>query len=98
MFGSLPHHEKQAFFSLMDEYFASRPHLLPSGPKSQPQSSSAGALYEYGDGTDPDDLPVKEGERIILLERISDDWWRGKKVDGTREEPGIVPSSYVRQL
>jgi hypothetical protein len=30
MFGNLPPHEKQAFFSILDEYFESRPHLLSS--------------------------------------------------------------------
>lgn len=34
-FASLPTHERQAFFSLLDEYFQSRPHLLPGGGSTE---------------------------------------------------------------
>ena len=42
MFGNLPGHEKQAFFSLLDEYFTARPHLL-SGQDGEAGSSTAAA-------------------------------------------------------
>ncbi|KAN0062420.1 hypothetical protein ACQY0O_005307 [Thecaphora frezii] len=58
---------------------------------------TAEALYDYGDALDPDDLVVVEGERIVLLEKISDDWWRARKASDSGQV-GIVPTSYVRQL
>lgn len=54
---------------------------------------SAKVLYDYGDGTDPDDLVAGEGEQIWLTEKISDDWWRGMSHDQSRS--GIIPSAYV---
>ncbi|EPQ25795.1 uncharacterized protein PFL1_06662 [Pseudozyma flocculosa PF-1] len=75
-------------------------------PAAAPQASGtpevdglgyAEALYDYGDASDPDDLVVVEGERIVLLEKISDDWWRARKESGG-QEAGIVPTAYVRQL
>jgi len=56
----------------------------------------AQVLYDYGDGTDQDDLVAKEGEHVYLTESISDDWWRAMSHDQTRQ--GIIPSTYVRQL
>ncbi|WFC99727.1 hypothetical protein MYAM1_002472 [Malassezia yamatoensis] len=53
------------------------------------------ALYTFA-GTEPGDLPVKEGEHVYLLEAISDDWWRAQSLDGS--QTGIVPSSYVQKL
>ncbi|SPO40507.1 uncharacterized protein PSFLO_05989 [Pseudozyma flocculosa] len=81
---------------------------LNIGPKTAPAPQASGtpevdglgyaeALYDYGDASDPDDLVVVEGERIVLLEKISDDWWRARKESGG-QEAGIVPTAYVRQL
>ncbi|BGP18863.1 hypothetical protein JCM10213_003518 [Rhodosporidiobolus nylandii] len=122
--------EKEAFFSLLDEYFAARPHL--AGLFQQPASSSSAvsavptpvspapvytappaapaatrppppaapqargighavALYDY-DATQPEDLPFKEGERVEILEVVSDDWYRG----ALNGKEGIFPSSYVQ--
>lgn len=55
---------------------------------------SAEVLYDYGDGSDPDDLTAREGETIYLVEHISDDWWRATSHDSSRH--GIIPASYVR--
>ncbi|KAF8341643.1 uncharacterized protein EI90DRAFT_3150676 [Cantharellus anzutake] len=43
MFSNLTHHEKQAFFSLLDEYFESRPHLLGTGDKALENAAAAAA-------------------------------------------------------
>lgn len=40
MFGNLPVSEKQAFFSLLDEYFEARPHLLPTGQEDHLASNT----------------------------------------------------------
>lgn len=47
-FSSLPAHERQAFFSLLDEYFQSRPHLLPGGNTGESETG-----YESQEQYDP---------------------------------------------
>lgn len=71
---------------------------IPSPPTNLPPGAIASAtvLYDYADGSDPDDLVAKQGETVYLTEKISDDWWRAKSQDGDRT--GIIPSSYVRVL
>lgn len=39
-FSGLPSHEKQAFFSLLDEYFSSRPHILSGDDREQNLASA----------------------------------------------------------
>ncbi|SPO31400.1 uncharacterized protein UTRI_06530 [Ustilago trichophora] len=69
-----------------------------AAPTTVPEGviGSAQVLYDYGDGSDPDDLQAVEGEHIYLTEKISDDWWRGMSTDQSRQ--GIIPTTYVRQL
>jgi len=65
--------------------------------KAEPQLPSLGqaeVLYDYN-GTESEDLSVKRFDIIDLIEKISDDWWKGRSNDG-RE--GIVPSTYVKQI
>ena len=48
-------------------------------------------LYDFNaDGED--ELSVAEGDRLIVLERDSDDWWKVRDSEG-RE--GVVPAQYV---
>jgi len=51
------------------------------------------ALYSYS-SEDPNDLQLQEGETILVLEKPSDDWWKGER-DG---EQGLFPASYVRAV
>jgi len=39
------------------------------------------------------DLAFKEGDEIIVLKHMSEDWWKGRRKDGAE---GIFPASYVR--
>ncbi len=49
------------------------------------------ALYDFAaDGED--ELSVAEGERLILLERDSDEWWKVRNKNGAE---GVVPAQYV---
>lgn len=51
----------------------------------------ATVLYDFtADGDD--ELSVQEGDRLIVLERDSDDWW---KVRDSLGHEGVVPASYV---
>ncbi|KAF0689457.1 Aste57867_19092 [Aphanomyces stellatus] len=44
-------------------------------------------------GENPDELSMKEGEVIRILEKREGDWWVGETCDGTR---GIFPREYVQ--
>ncbi|KAH8105008.1 hypothetical protein DFH11DRAFT_1883080 [Phellopilus nigrolimitatus] len=48
-------------------------------------------LYDFtADGDD--ELSVQEGDRLIVLEKDGDEWW---KVQDTKGHEGVVPASYV---
>ncbi|GAA6019746.1 hypothetical protein JCM11491_005237 [Sporobolomyces phaffii] len=67
----------------------------PPAPPAAPPANSLGyctALYDYT-STDRDDLNFAEGDRIVLLEIVSDDWWRGE----LRGKKGIFPSNYAQR-
>ena len=42
---------------------------------------------------DADDLPLQAGQTVVLLEKVSDDWWKGE-ANGAQ---GIFPASYVQE-
>jgi actin cytoskeleton-regulatory complex protein SLA1 len=49
------------------------------------------ALYDFGaDGVD--ELSVVEGERLTVLEKDGDDWWKCRNSKGLE---GVVPASYL---
>lgn len=53
MFGNLPPHEKQAFFSILDEYFESRPHLLLGNAQEGGDVQEATSSSTYTQHTTP---------------------------------------------
>ncbi|KAF8164856.1 hypothetical protein B0H34DRAFT_648154 [Crassisporium funariophilum] len=53
----------------------------------------AEVLYEYDSG-EASDLRITEGQRVLVTERTSDDWWTGE-VNGKK---GLFPASYVKLL
>ncbi|GJE84802.1 SH3 domain-containing protein [Phanerochaete sordida] len=65
----------------------------PPRPQPEPEGEWAEAMYEYT-SDDPGDLPLEEGQRVLIIERTSDDWWTGE-YEGRR---GLVPASYVKVL
>ncbi|WFD43891.1 hypothetical protein MPSI1_002556 [Malassezia psittaci] len=85
--------------STQDTLSATSPPLPPPTRAARVAQTRPGdeavALYTFP-GTEPGDLPVQEGEKLYLLEAISDDWWRAQSLDGS--QTGIVPSSYVQKL
>ncbi|BFZ54436.1 protein that induces appearance of [PIN+] prion when overproduced [Savitreella phatthalungensis] len=56
--------------------------------------AQAEALYDYNSG-DPGDLDFRTGDRLIVMEFMNADWWRGKKDINGKE--GLFPSNYVRK-
>jgi actin cytoskeleton-regulatory complex protein SLA1 len=65
------------------------------GDSHKPQLASiiteAVALYDFGaDGVD--ELSVAEGERLTVLEKDGDEWWKCRNSKGLE---GVVPASYL---
>jgi hypothetical protein len=61
-----------------------------SAPKAQKRVE---ALYDY-EGTAADELSFHQGDEIIVINEVQDDWWMGQLGSKT----GLFPSSYVRAL
>ena len=59
------------------------------------------ALYDYNPQTG-EELEIKEGELVYILEKSSEDaWWKAKKraVNDEDEEPiGLIPNNYVEEV
>ncbi|KAF9649370.1 hypothetical protein BDM02DRAFT_3186395 [Thelephora ganbajun] len=56
------------------------------------------AAYDYEPQPDADDeLAVKEGQILFLVERVDDDWWKIKPKQGDDAPAGLVPAAYVEQ-
>jgi hypothetical protein len=51
---------------------------------------TAVALYDYN-ATDSDELSVRKGETLVLLESYDDGWWLMQK----GRAAGLVPSNYM---
>ena len=51
----------------------------------------AEALYDF-DAAGEDELSVKEGEQLLVLERDGDEWWKCRNSEGAE---GVVPASYL---
>lgn len=65
-----------------------------SGANSQDDSFSGEwceALHSFTAETS-DDLPFKRGERILILQRLDSDWYKGR----LRDREGIFPAVFVR--
>ncbi|KAI0082484.1 hypothetical protein K474DRAFT_1655259 [Panus rudis PR-1116 ss-1] len=64
----------------------------------QPYLAVLKASYDYDPQPDAEDeIPIKEDQLLLLLERVDDDWWKVKvKTDADDEGPaGLVPAAYV---
>ncbi|WFD14544.1 hypothetical protein MARU1_000550 [Malassezia arunalokei] len=53
----------------------------------------ATALYTF-QGAQAGDLSITQGERIVLLDKVNDDWFRAQSVNGA---VGIVPANYIQR-
>ncbi|GAA6042524.1 hypothetical protein JCM8097_004645 [Rhodosporidiobolus ruineniae] len=59
-----------------------------------PQEERVRALYDY-EGAEAEDLPVVEGEELVVVEHVSADWLRCRNSSGST---GLVPASYAQAL
>jgi hypothetical protein len=64
---------------------------IPTRPTVK-KNPMAKALYEYK-ATQPDELSLKVGDRIEVLEKVDANWWKGKM--GFRT--GLIPATYVQE-
>jgi Variant SH3 domain len=58
------------------------------------------ALYDY-EPQGENELEIREGELLYVLEKGEDDWWKAKKKasDDEDDEPvGLVPANYVEEV
>ena len=55
------------------------------------EGANAVALYDF-DADGEDELSVKEGQQLIVIDNDNEDWWRCR--DGEGRE-GVVPASYI---
>jgi len=44
------------------------------------------------DAAEENEISFREGERIVEIEAMSDDWWQGKMVDGS---VGLFPGMFL---
>ncbi|KAF9226523.1 hypothetical protein BS17DRAFT_775772 [Gyrodon lividus] len=49
------------------------------------------ALYDF-EGTSSDELSVREGERLHIIEKEGEEWWKCRNAHGVE---GVVPASYL---
>ncbi|KYQ89843.1 myosin IB [Tieghemostelium lacteum] len=69
---------------------AGRPLPTAGAPKPQPQRPTAKVLYDY-DASSGDELTVKEGDVIYIINKDNADWWEAE----LRGKKGYVPSNYL---
>lgn len=52
------------------------------------------ALYDY-DATEANELSMREGDLLVLLEKDESGWWRGRNNEGNE---GVFPSNFVEVI
>ena len=64
----------------------------PDEPAEEDQDGTTGiALYDFtGDASD--ELSVKEGEILLVIDRSNEDWWKCRNQVG---QEGVIPASYI---
>lgn len=82
------------------------PSDAPSGPPPDYKAPASSplkpigyceALYDYAADKNGD-LSFKEGEKIAIVEHLSEDWWKGYKKGDHPDKPGVFPSNYVKSI
>ncbi|ORX61646.1 SH3-domain-containing protein [Hesseltinella vesiculosa] len=62
-------------------------------PPSYPSNDSVEAIYDFN-GANANDLSFKQGDIIEVLDRVNNDWWRGR----LHGREGLFPCNYVKKL
>jgi len=67
------------------------PPARPRVQEEEPEGEWAEVLYDYS-SEDPEDLDIRANQRVLIVEKPSEDWWTGE-LNGKR---GLVPAAYVK--
>lgn len=62
-----------------------------ANPGAKKSGKSAVVQFDYEKAED-NELELKEGERVVNIEMVDEDWWMG---ENERGEQGLFPSNYV---
>ena len=74
----------------------SKPRLQTPRRKSKESVPTAVAEFDFaGEADDPEQLPVKAGDKVTILEKFDDGWWNVKDASG---RTGIVPADFMKEL
>lgn len=57
-----------------------------------PQALEVRVMYSYT-ATQPGDLSMNEGDKLVVLEQAEANWWKARDGQG---RVGYIPSNYVR--
>ncbi|GAA5833057.1 hypothetical protein JCM11251_006498 [Rhodosporidiobolus azoricus] len=68
----------------------------PSVSEGKKTPQRVRALFDF-QGQTSEELQLRRGEEVRVLEEVSDQWWRGESLDG-RGRVGIFPVNYVEPL
>ncbi|KAG5360830.1 Class E vacuolar protein-sorting machinery protein [Yarrowia sp. B02] len=71
--------------------------ITPAAPSPAPPAAAGGkveALYDYA-AQDPTDLALVKGDQIDIIEKLNNDWWKGRGPSG---KEGIFPANYVKEI
>ncbi|KAF5387639.1 hypothetical protein D9615_000383 [Tricholomella constricta] len=88
-----PDDDEEADEEEKEEFHAKGPSINGNGyPAHHGDDGEVGiALYDFtADGDD--ELSISEGERLTILERDGDEWWKCRNSKG---DEGVVPASYI---
>lgn len=55
------------------------------------------ASFNY-DAIEAGDLSLKSGDLVVVLEHLSEDWWRGHKLSDSPAQAGVFPANYIQVL
>ncbi|KAG8943398.1 cytoskeletal protein binding protein [Tulasnella sp. 408] len=65
--------------------------VAAAGPTRRAEGMVAVVLYDFEAYAD-DELTVKKGERLTVLDQENDDWWKCCSLDGNE---GVVPAAFL---
>ncbi|KAI5735255.1 hypothetical protein M8J77_016276 [Diaphorina citri] len=96
--------EQQTYYKIGDKTFSDLPsllafykvHYLDTSPLIKPATKTIEkviAKYDF-DGNDPDDLPFKKNDILIVVSKDEEHWWTAQNISG---EVGSIPVPYVQK-
>ncbi|KAL1918480.1 uncharacterized protein VTP21DRAFT_3140 [Calcarisporiella thermophila] len=69
----------------------------PAPPRPAPQKAQVRATYDF-QGESEEELSMKRGDVITVLEKIDDGWWVGEITSGGTRRAGMFPVNYTEEI